>query len=293
MPTKSLLATSDLHVSYQENLRIAESLRPRDDGDWLIVAGDVADTTAAIESTLKMLSGRFEKVIWVPGNHELWTVNDDLDALRGVRRYEQLVEICRGIGVVTPEDPYPVWETEDESFVVAPLFQLYDYSYRDKGQPLEEAVAYARKTGLVFADEYLLHPDPYRSRQEWCRARVEYTERRLTDEVPDGMRTVLISHWPLHRGPTRLLRHQHLAMWCGTDLTADWHTRFRAAVAVYGHLHIPLTLRFDDVRFEEVSLGYPREWNARPRPPEPLRAIIPGDPDRKPWNVRDGKELTG
>lgn len=29
--------------------------------------------------------------------------------LRGTERYEKLVEICRGLGVVTPEDPYPVW----------------------------------------------------------------------------------------------------------------------------------------------------------------------------------------
>jgi hypothetical protein len=30
-------------------------------------------------------------------------------------------------------------------------------------------------------------------------------------------------------------------------------------VVVYGHLHIPRTIVHDDVRFEEVSLGYPRE----------------------------------
>ena len=45
-----------------------------------------------------------------------------------------------------------------------------------------------------------------------------------------------------------------------TTRTADWHTRFRAEVAVYGHLHIPRTTHYDGVRFEEVSLGYPREW---------------------------------
>ena len=169
--------------------------------------------------------------------------------------------------------------------MVAPLFLLYDYSFRGPGLSREEALRRAYDTGLVFADERLLHPDPYPSREEWCRHRVELTERRLA-AIPDNLRTVLISHFPLHRGPTRMLRHQHLAMWCGTEHTADWHLRFRAAVVVYGHLHIPLTLEYDGVRFEEVSLGYPREWRRRPFPPEPVRRILPADPNRRPFNRR-------
>jgi hypothetical protein len=42
----------------------------------------------------------------------------------------------------------------------------------------------------------------------------------------------------------------------------------------YGHLHIPRTTWEDGVRFEEVSLGYPREWRRGPLRP-PLRRILP------------------
>ena len=49
----------------------------------------------------------------------------------------------------------------------------------------------------------------------------------------------------------------------GTERTADWHLRFNAVEMVYGHLHIPRTTRHDGVRFDEVSLGYPREWKPR------------------------------
>jgi 3',5'-cyclic AMP phosphodiesterase CpdA len=287
VPVKSLLATSDLHVTHQDNQQIVEQLRPTTEEDWLIVAGDVAETAEAISSTLKVLAGRFAKVIWTPGNHELWTVNSEPDTSRGVARYDMLVRLCRELGVVTPEDPYPRWETEEETFLIAPLFLLYDYSFREPGQSLQAAMDHAYSVGLVFSDEHLLQPDPYPSRQEWCRARVALTERRLVEEVPAGMRTVLVSHFPLHRGPTTMLRHPHLAMWCGTEATADWHLRFNAAVAVYGHLHIPVTLEYDGVRFEEVSLGYPREWRSRNRPPKPLRSILPGDPTRTPFNVGD------
>jgi 3',5'-cyclic AMP phosphodiesterase CpdA len=281
---RTLFATSDLHVTHEGNREIVEGIRPRHDDDWLIVAGDVAESNDAIEWALGLLAGRFAKVIWAPGNHELWTVSRDPAAPRGAARYEQLVDLCRRLGVATPEDEYPVWETAEESFVVAPLFLLYDYSFRTPGSTLDDAMEHAYSTGIVFTDEQVLFPDPFASRQEWCAHRVELTERRLA-AVPDGMRTVLASHFPLHRGPTTMLRHQHLAMWCGTERTADWHLRFRAAVAVYGHLHIPVTLEYDGVRFEEVSLGYPREWRRRPtQPPDPLRAILPGDPTRVPYN---------
>jgi 3',5'-cyclic AMP phosphodiesterase CpdA len=286
VPDRSLLAISDLHVTHSGNKEIIQGLQPHHDDDWLIVAGDVAESTDAIEWALGLLTDRFAKVIWTPGNHELWTVDEDPGAPRGVRRYELLVELCRRLGVVTPEDEYPIWQTAEESFVVAPLFLLYDYSFRDPGTSLADAMAYAYSTGLVFSDEHALHPDPFASRQEWCAQRVALTERRLA-ALPEHLRTVLISHFPLHRGPTTMLRHQHLAMWCGTELTADWHLRFRAAAAVYGHLHIPLTLEYDGVRFEEVSLGYPREWRSRPnQPADPLRSILPADPTRQPWNRR-------
>jgi 3',5'-cyclic AMP phosphodiesterase CpdA len=283
--SRSLLAVSDLHVTHDGNREIVQGIRPRHEDDWLIVAGDVAESIGAITSTLAMLRERFAKVIWTPGNHELWTVGRDAGGPRGVSRYELLVERCRRMDVITPEDEYPVFRTDRESFVVAPLFLLYDYSFRDSGTSLADAMEYAYSTGLVFTDEQVLHPDPFPTRQDWCAHRVALTEARLA-AIPSDLRTILVTHFPLHRGPTTMLRHQHLAMWCGTELTADWHTRFRAAVAVYGHLHIPVTLEYDGVRFEEVSLGYPREWRRRQQPPDPVRSILPGDPARVPWNKR-------
>ena len=45
---------------------------------------------------------------------------------------------------------------------------------------------------------------------------------------------------------------------------------------VYGHLHIPRTTYEDGMRFEEVSLGYPREWQApQPAPSSWPRQILP------------------
>jgi 3',5'-cyclic AMP phosphodiesterase CpdA len=272
----TLYAISDLHVRYEENRRIVERLRPSGDDDWLIVAGDVGERFADIEWTLTLLAGRFAKVVWAPGNHELWTPPDDPVALRGQPRYDRLVELCRGLGVVTPEDPYPVWEGTGGPAVVAPLFLLYDYSFRPEGATTTaEALAIAERAGVVCTDEYFLHPDPYPSRAAWCAARVASTERRLATELPAGLPVVLVGHWPLVREPTRVLRFPEFALWCGTEATADWPRRFGAAVVVYGHLHIPRLIHHDGVPHQEVSLGYPREWSRRAAEPGRLVPVLP------------------
>ena len=271
---------SDLHVAFAQNREIAAGLRPDGDGDWLIVAGDVGEVLADIEWALRTLSTHFSTVVWVPGNHDLWTHGRDTSRLRGQERYLHQVDLCRSLGVITPEDPYPVWQGPGGPALIVPLFLLYDYSFRPDGTTTKaEALARAYQTGVVCTDEEVLHPDPYPSREDWCWARLEETERRLSGRDPD-LPTVLVNHFPLVREPTRILRHPEFAQWCGTDRTADWHLRFGAAAAVYGHLHIPRTTWHDGVRFEEVSLGYPREWRRRGLPPYRPRQILPGPPRR-------------
>ncbi len=272
----ALLAISDLHVNHAENRELVEALAPRSEGDWLIVCGDVGDSIADVEWALSLLTARFAKVLWVPGNHELLTQRDEDHEPRGEPRYRRLVEVCRRAGALTPEDPYPLWDGADGPVVVAPLFLLYDYSFGSNiAATKEESLRLAYEAGVVCVDEFLLHPDPYPSREEWCRARVRETEQRLST-CPQGVPTVLVNHFPLIEAPTRMLWHPEFAQWCGTSRTADWHRRFNAAVVVYGHLHIPRTSRHDGTRFEEVSLGYPREWKRRLRKPPGPRAILAG-----------------
>jgi len=274
VPAPQLLATSDLHVAYPQNRERVEQLRPRGDDDWLIVAGDVGELAADIEWTLTLLSKRFARVIWVPGNHELWTTRDDPVRLRGEARYRYLVDMCRRLGITTPEDDYPLWSGPDGPAYIAPLFVLYDYSFRDPALSREQAMALAHETGIVCSDEFLLDTAPYPSAAEWCAARLVETERRLA-ALPGDVPTVLVNHFPLTRQPLSILRYPVFAQWCGTQRTADWHRRFRATVVVYGHLHIPFTTWQDGVRFEEVSVGYPREHRVRGITRGLLRQILP------------------
>jgi 3',5'-cyclic AMP phosphodiesterase CpdA len=271
-----LFAVSDLHVDHAENRELLQRMHPDSPRDWLIVCGDVADDQAGVEWALGVLAERYARVVWVPGNHELLTYGDDPLQLRGERRYLRLVELCRKIGVLTPEDPFPLCEGPGGPALLAPLFLLYDYSFgRNVGASKEESLRRAHDAGVVCVDEYLLHPDPFPSREAWCAARVAEAERRLEATDP-ALPTVLINHFPLITAPTGVLRHPEFAQWCGTDRTADWHVRFRATAVVYGHLHIPRTTWHDGVRFEEVSIGYPRERARWPQWVGEPRRILPG-----------------
>ncbi|MET7508634.1 metallophosphoesterase [Streptomyces albidoflavus] len=276
-PRGELLAVSDLHVAYAENRQLLDTLRPGSDEDWLLVAGDVGELFADVERALRQLSSAFAQVVWAPGNHELWTHPRDPVQLRGEQRYLRLVELCRSLGVLTPEDPFAVFEGAGGPVTVAPLFVLYDYSFRGgdtaAATSTGEALALARNAGVVCSDEHFLHPDPYPSRQAWCEQRVAYTERRLAACDPQ-LPTVLVNHFPLTRLPLRPLHHPEFSLWCGTERTADWHRTYRAVSVAYGHLHIPRATEEDGVRFTEVSIGYPREWRRRGLPADPLRKVL-------------------
>jgi 3',5'-cyclic AMP phosphodiesterase CpdA len=266
-----LVAIADLHVGHRQNREALERIRG-DASAWLIVAGDVGEQPAHLTLALDLLTPRFARVIWTPGNHDLWCPPDATDRSRGQARYDELVGICRRFGVITPEDPFVEWPGEPGTYL-APLFLLYDYSFRPDDVAPDEVLDWAAAEGVVCADEALLHPTPYPDRRSWCAERVARTAERLA-ALPQECATVLVNHYPLQREHAVLPRIPRFAPWCGTRLTEDWHRRFRALAVVYGHLHVRRQFEQDDVAFHEVSLGYPRQWDERQPIDSYLRVIL-------------------
>jgi 3',5'-cyclic AMP phosphodiesterase CpdA len=256
----NLWAISDLHVGYDANRAGVEALEPHED-DWLILAGDTGEAPAHLAFVLRTLAPRFARIIWTVGNHDLWTPESLANERRGVAHYERLVDLCRRHGVLTPEDPFVIWPGPGPRTAIAPVFGLYDYSFRPDEVAAGDAVAWAAAEGVRAADERLLSPHPFRSRAAWCEARIAAAEARLR-AVPEGTRIILVNHWPLRRDHAVLPRIPRFSIWCGTRATEDWHRRYPIDTVVYGHLHLRETRELDGVRFEEVSLGYPKQWNA-------------------------------
>src|SRR5262249_45475450 len=143
-----LYALADLHLRYEVTRRALAAL-PEHPEDWLILAGDVGESEEHLHFALGLLTLRFARVVWAPGNHDLWSVPGEP---RGEAKYARLVEVCRRHGVLTPEDPYAVWPGEGPRRIVAPLFLLYDYTFRPDSVPAEQAIAWAAEENLLCSD---------------------------------------------------------------------------------------------------------------------------------------------
>lgn len=256
-----LWAIGDLHLGSAINRGALDAL-PDHGEDWLILCGDICESAAHLRQCFEALAPKFARLIWVPGNHELWSARPRRERPGAPEKYRSLVELARAMRVSTPEDPYPIWPESD--IVICPLFLLYDYSFRPSDLPRSEVVAWAAEEASVCADELMLSPYPYPDIESWCAARLAMTADRLDSEIGSTRRSVLINHFPLRRDLVDIPRIPRFAPWCGTIATEDWHRRYRAATCVSGHLHTRRTDWRDGTRFEEVSLGYPRQWS-RPK----------------------------
>lgn len=253
-----LFAIADLHLGRPDNRQALLDLPPHPE-DWLIVVGDVCENTALFEKTMLHLSQKFAKLFWTPGNHDLWTMPGQNEASRGLFRYNELVAICRRHGVHTPEDAYVRWPLSPEPLFIAPIFTLYDYSFRPPEVSLETAVSWAAETNVICNDEFLLHPDPLTSREEWCSVRCRYTETRLAEIAQQGS-LILASHFPLRYDLVNIPRIPRFSLWCGTERTKNWHVVYPVTAVVYGHLHMRGTHFRDGIPHTEVSFGYPQQW---------------------------------
>ena len=100
-------------------------------------------------------------------------------------------------------------------------------------------------------------------------------QRVIEQENGGELPLVLINHFPLRSDLADTPFVPRFRIWCGTRRTEDWHVRFGAAVVVSGHVHIRRTDWRDGVRFEEVSLGYPRQWTQQRGIDAYLRQILP------------------
>ena len=92
-----LLAISDLHLGAPANREALAGLGHFPD-DWLIVAGDVAESFRRVGEGMAALRRRFAKVIWVPGNHELWSIPGEDHGLRGGERPRLPFWLLSGLG---------------------------------------------------------------------------------------------------------------------------------------------------------------------------------------------------
>ncbi|KAK5137181.1 hypothetical protein LTR08_000686 [Meristemomyces frigidus] len=294
-----LWAIADIHLSFKSNREEFAKLKGKDPDDGLILAGDIGEALETLDDAFEIAKRNFKHVFWVPGNHELYspkTAKEGERHLKGEAKYMACVMVAKKHEVMTPEDEFMTWVYEDEqgfqvAAVICPVFTLYDYSFRPPEVTREKCLDWAMEHGIKATDENLLYPDPYTTRDEWCARLVASSEHKLQRAADQGFPLVIINHWPLREDTIFIPKVPRFSLWCGTKKTENWHKKYHARVVVTGHLHVRRTDWIDGVRFEEVSLGYPRQWQEAKDEGHDvnslLREILPG-----PSPPKNGHEPT-
>lgn len=129
-----VFALSDIHVDYEENLRWIEEL-PRSEyvNDVLILAGDISHDRQLFVRALEELRGRFCRVFFVPGNHDLWLRSDDPGT--SLDKCEQLLDCCRQMDVQT--EPACVHGRNHSPAVwIVPIYSWYVKPEEDPAESL-------------------------------------------------------------------------------------------------------------------------------------------------------------
>ena len=117
----NIFAISDLHVDYKPNRDWVMHLSRQDfTDDVLILAGDLSHKLDLVDATFYQLSACFGKVLYVPGNHDLWVGRKG--SLTSIDKFRSLIELAASHGIATTS-----WSHGGVSII--PLFGWYDFSF--------------------------------------------------------------------------------------------------------------------------------------------------------------------
>ncbi|MCU1350277.1 MAG: calcineurin-like phosphoesterase family protein [Acidobacteria bacterium] len=237
-----VFATSDIHVDYDENARWIRDLSIADyQDDVLILAGDVTDTLNLLESSLATLSKKFRKVLFVPGNHDLWVIRDDRRK-NSLQKFDDVRAAVEASGASM--EPF-----RERGMSIIPLLSWYDYSF---GEPSEELRS-------AWMD--------YRA----CRWPIGYTEKQIAAYFaafnekhvsPAGDMVITYSHFlpRIDVMPGYIpAASRFLYPILGSKLLDVQLRRLNARMHVYGHSHVNRRVEIDGVSYINNAFGYPSE----------------------------------
>lgn len=119
---------SDIHVDYAQNFDWLMGLSESEyRSDVLLLAGDVSDDFALLETVLAACAARFAQVLFVPGNHDLWVRRCHFDC--SLTKFTALNALCDSLGIKTQ-----TFLLDGVAFV--PLLSWYDFSFGELSREL-------------------------------------------------------------------------------------------------------------------------------------------------------------
>ena len=225
-----------MNAKWIANLSVAEY-----QDDALILAGDVTDTLRLLEGCLIALVKRFKKVLFTPGNHDLWVVREDRE-MNSLQKFDDVCAVVESSGA-------SMQAFRERDLSIIPLLAWYDYSF---GEPSEELRA-------MWMD--------YRA----CRWPSGYTEKEFAAHFAAfndkqvsvaGATVITYSHFlpRIDLMPEFIPCAQKLLYpILGSTRLEGQLRRLNSSIHVYGHSHVNRHVKIDGVSYINNAFGYPHE----------------------------------
>lgn len=237
-----VLAVSDIHIDYSENLDWLRGLSRVDHSDdVLILAGDVSSALSLVAHAFELLAARFRVVLFVPGNHDLW-VGRDGSLGDSFEKYRDVVRVARESGVWMRE-----WR--EGALRIVPLLGWYDFSFGDPDDVLRARWADFRVCRW---------PEGY---DAWAVTSAFLRLNAPLHPVPDAT-TLSFSHFlpRIDVVPERArAAFRFLDPVLGSRRMDEQVRALGASLHVYGHSHVNQRTELDGVTYVNNAFGYPRE----------------------------------
>jgi predicted phosphodiesterase len=238
----NVFAVSDVHVDYDENRRWLESLSKEDyRHDLLILAGDVADDCRLIAFAFRILVTRFRKVLFVPGNHDLW-VSPGQPCTTSFEKFAEISAIASSEGVSI--------EPHDEAEVsIVPLYAWYDFSFARPTADLQARWRDFRECRWPDGVSPSAVTDYFLGLNEPALHRCRKTLISFSHFVPR------IEVMPPNVPP----KHRALYPVLGSIRLGEQVRRLESVIHVYGHSHVNREVVLEGTTYINNAYGYPGE----------------------------------
>jgi predicted phosphodiesterase len=239
-----VFAVSDLHLDYAPNREWLEQLSSHAyKDDVLVLAGDISDKLPLLSSGFQTLAERFNTVLYVPGNHDLWISRDGMR--NSFEKFEAVRETAMHHGVrMTP--------FRHGDLAIVPMLGWYDYSFGAPDGFLKGAWADYRACRWPegYDDAAITH---------------FFTERNPAASAPEleGARNIItFSHFlpRIDLMPDHIpSRHRKIYPVLGSSILETQLRALGSSMHVYGHSHVNRHVTLDGVTYINNAFGYPAE----------------------------------
>jgi predicted phosphodiesterase len=236
-----IFAVSDVHIDYQENRQWLAELSFEDyREDVLILAGDLTDSLPLLQECFAGLVKKFLKVLFVPGNHELWVPRNK--TMTSVEKFQQVCKLAKDSGLSL--EPFQV-----KSLSIVPLLSWYDFSFASPSAKLMESWVDFQ---ACFWPDHLTPSDVTAYFLEKNEAYLHTTNDKVISFSHFLPRIDLMS--------AQIPQAYHyLYPVLGSVLLERQIRVLKPDIHVFGHSHVNRSVTLDGIQYINNAFGYPSE----------------------------------